>query len=566
MSRRTIVCALQLSIFLSAAAADAQSLGTFRWQLQPFCNVVTVDVFQQGAVYTVDGYDDQCGAAQRAPLVGLATPNPDGTIGFGMNVVTVPGGRGVQIDARITLATLSGPWSDSAGNSGTFAINASTGGIARPLPTGGGGGTTIPPTFALQQDGGFLAGGALTVGAIPASGPGTRMMWFPNKAAFRAGNVSGTQWNDANVGDRSVAMGFNTVASGGLSTALGSVTTASGGNSTAIGAFTTANGGNSTAMGLETRASGSVSTALGYRTTASGEDASTAMGSRTTASGTSSTAMGGGTTASGDYSTAMGDQSRASGNYSVATGSHTVASGLYSTAMGIQTRASGDYSTAMGFRPTASGVSSTAMGVLTIAAGLGSTAMGTFAEASAAAPGSFVYGDRSTVATTVNVTSVAPNQFLVRAAGGVVFWSSPSTTYPTSPGVALNSNASAWSSLSDVNSKENFRDLSDEDVLTRMAQMPVREWNYKAQGSAIRHMGPTAQDFHAAFGLGEDSLRISTIDADGVALAGVKALEFRTRDLRDQGSAIRELVEALTRDNDELRARLSRLESLLEKR
>ena len=43
-------------------------------------------------------------------------------------------------------------------------------------------------------------------------------------------------------------------------------------------------------------------------------------------------------------------------------------------------------------------------------------------------------------------------------------------------------------------------------------------------------MGPTAQDFHGAFGLGEDPLRISTIDADGVALAGVRALEARTRD------------------------------------
>ena len=88
---------------MPAASANAQSLGTFRWQLQPFCNVVTVNVTQQGAVYTADGYDDQCGAAQRAPLVGLATPNPDGTIGFGLHVVTVPGGLGVHIDARITL-------------------------------------------------------------------------------------------------------------------------------------------------------------------------------------------------------------------------------------------------------------------------------------------------------------------------------------------------------------------------------------------------------------------------------------------------------------------------------
>ena len=86
-----------------ALLAQGTPLGTFRWQLQPFCNVVTVNVIQQGAVYTVDGHDDQCGAPQRAPLVGLATPNPDGSIGLGLHVVTVPGGRGVHIDARISL-------------------------------------------------------------------------------------------------------------------------------------------------------------------------------------------------------------------------------------------------------------------------------------------------------------------------------------------------------------------------------------------------------------------------------------------------------------------------------
>ena len=243
---------------LASPAADAQSLGTFRWQLQPYCNVVTVNVTQQGAVYTVDGYDDQCGAPQRAPLVGLATPNPDGSIGFGLNVVTVPGGRAVHVEARISLATLSGPWTDSDGHSGTFAFGASSGGSPRPLPVTEGG-DDHPADVRPAADGGFLARGALNVGAIPASGAGTRMMWYPNKAAFRVGTVTGTQWDDANVGGSSIAMGLDTIANGGASTALGSHTTASGGNSTALGAFTLANGGNSTALGWQTTASGSAS-------------------------------------------------------------------------------------------------------------------------------------------------------------------------------------------------------------------------------------------------------------------------------------------------------------------
>lgn len=86
--------------------------------------------------------------------------------------------------------------------------------------------------------------------------------------------------------------------------------------------------------------------------------------------------------------------------------------------------------------------------------------------------------------------------------------------------------------------------------------MPVREWNYKAQDQAIRHIGPTAQDFHAAFGLGQDERRINTLDADGVALAALRALEARTR--ADN--------ERLTRENDELRERLVRLEQRIAER
>jgi hypothetical protein len=80
-----------------------------------------------------------------------------------------------------------------------------------------------------------------------------------------------------------------------------------------------------------------------------------------------------------------------------------------------------------------------------------------------------------------------------------------------------------------------------------LAPMPIREWNYKAQDAAIRPVGPTAQDFTVAFGLGEDPLRISTIDADGIALRAIQALEARTRELMQE--------------NAELKARLVRLEA-----
>ena len=119
------------------------------------------------------------------------------------------------------------------------------------------------------DDGALLAPRTKQGGAIPAEGGGTRMMWYPDKAAFRAGFVEGDEWNDSNIGPWSVAFGVNTTASGQRSTAMGWGTTASGDESTAMGDFTTASGGSSTAMGRLTTASGIYSTAMGRITTAS---------------------------------------------------------------------------------------------------------------------------------------------------------------------------------------------------------------------------------------------------------------------------------------------------------
>jgi len=545
------------AVSLAASGAEAQPLGTFTWQLQPFCNVVTVNVMQQGAVYTMDGYDDQCGAARRAPIVGLGTPNPDGSIGLGWNIVTTPGGRGVQVDARITLPSASGTWSDSAGNAGTLALGASTGGSARPLPATP---AAIPGAFSLLTDGGFVARGTAG-GGIPAAGAGTRMMWHPGKSAFRAGFVGGVNWDDLNVGMASMAMGYDTVASGTGSLATGSFTTAGGLYSTAMGSSTTASGSGSTATGANTTASGITSTAMGSGSLATGET-STALGLQTTASGKASTAMGEAGSASGIAATSMGYLASANGTASAAIGHSTTASGYASVATGRSSVASGDYSTAMGLLSTASGGNSTAIGTSVMAAGQGSVVLGVRATATATANGSFVFGDRSTGASGAIVTSSAPNEFLVRAAGGAIFYSNAAMT----SGVLLAAGGGGWSNLSDVRTKSHFRDVGADEVLAAIARMPVREWSYKTQDASIRHMGPTAQDFRAAFGLGESDVRINTIDADGVALAAVKALEARTRELREGSGALDERLAALTRENLDLRARLARLEGLLEKR
>jgi Chaperone of endosialidase len=118
-----------------APALRAQALGTFRWQVQPYCNVVTLSVHQDGGVYTLDGVDDQCGAAGLAAVSGLAFLNPDGSIGFGLTVVTAPGGRPLHLDATITLATLGGTWRDHTGATGSFVFNPPLPAAGSPRPT-----------------------------------------------------------------------------------------------------------------------------------------------------------------------------------------------------------------------------------------------------------------------------------------------------------------------------------------------------------------------------------------------------------------------------------------------
>jgi Chaperone of endosialidase len=100
---------------------------------------------------------------------------------------------------------------------------------------------------------------------------------------------------------------------------------------------------------------------------------------------------------------------------------------------------------------------------------------------------------------------------------------------------------------SDRNAKTNFGSVNAKAMLEKVVRLPISRWNYKSDASNLRHIGPMAQDFHAAFELnGRDDKHISSVDAQGVALAAIQGLNAK-----------------LEADNAKLRASLSDLEARL---
>ena len=103
--------------------------------------------------------------------------------------------------------------------------------------------------------------------------------------------------------------------------------------------------------------------------------------------------------------------------------------------------------------------------------------------------------------------------------------------------------------ISDRNKKAGFTPVDVDSVLAKVAALPLTTWHYTNDVAATPHLGPMAQDFHAAFGLGGDDKTIATVDADGVALAAIQGLHRKT--------------EALTAENVELRGELTELRTLV---
>jgi len=154
--------------------------------------------------------------------------------------------------------------------------------------------------------------------------------------------------------------------------------------------------------------------------------------------------------------------------------------------------------------------------------------------------GCFVWGDKHDS----DITCEVNNQWVARAHGGVYFYTGTPGGIPSS-GVYVVAGGNAWIGVSDRATKENFTPVDGQAILEKLAAMPLQEYNLKSQDPAIRHIGPVAQDFNAAFGYGESDRGINTQDADGVALAAIQGLHQLLQEKEAQIAAQQQRIDGL---------------------
>jgi hypothetical protein len=194
----------------------------------------------------------------------------------------------------------------------------------------------------------------------------------------------------------------------------------------------------------------------------------------------------------------------------------------------------------------------------TVPGGRNNSALGDYSfaagrNATAEDNGTFVWADASEN----NIIVVGENRFVVRASGGVSLYTN--STFST--GMYLAAGGSGWVAVSDRNMKTNIRPVDVKEVLNRLSRVPISQWSYKTQAPSIEHIGPMAQDFHQAFGLGEDEKGINTIDTDGVALAAIQGLYEIVKEKDVKIVAQQQRIDSQQEQITVLEARLAALEA-----
>ncbi len=427
----------------------------------------------------------------------------------------------------------------------------------------------LPGLWTQQNDtspnliGGY-SGNEVAAGVKTATIGGGGMDGYPNRVTDDSGTVGGGGDNQAgdgpadpnNAGAATVGGGWGNTAGANLSTVAG------GYNNLASGGVSSIGGGNSNV--------------------ASGWGATVGGGAGNTASGHGAVIAGGGgwdegtsslitNTATADWSSIGGGRENnvnslgstiGGGEHNIAGGDghSTIGGGAYNTIAGggvVNTIGGGEHNTVSsegwgtvggGFLNTVSGSAATVPGgFMNKAEGLYSFAAGR--KAHAIHDGTFVWADSNDDVFASNFA----DQFSVRSTAGARFaLAIDGTGVPT--WLCTVANGGSWACSTPLNRSDIQSVVDGAETLERLSQVPISTWSAKSQGATVRHIGPLAQDFYAAFGVGEDNQRIATIDLDGVALSAIQGLYAQNQSLQAENASLRSAL-------DDLEARVAALEA-----
>jgi hypothetical protein len=281
-------------------------------------------------------------------------------------------------------------------------------------------------------------------------------------------------------------------------------------------------------------------------------------------------AGGSNSTALGLYSLAFGDTNFAESTSSIVFGSGNQVKGAAGFSAGSANRVCDTWGVALGNKAQSGGPlingkcdpdSFNIHGLVAVAIGSNvtadqdyTTAMGKYASNNGFA-GTFIWSDGSANAAADTFRNTANNEFAARATGGFRF----RTNLTGTTGCNLPAGSGVFNCTSSRTTKENFQNVSNADVLSKIRKLPVSSWNYIAEGQESRHLGPMAEDFYSTFRLGTSDKSIGIQDLAGVSLAGVKALEERTADLQTENT---ELKEKLNSVQDQLKRQQAEIDEL----
>jgi hypothetical protein len=267
---------------------------------------------------------------------------------------------------------------------------------------------------------------------------------------------------------------------------------------------------------------------------------------------------------SGLGSIGYGDQVTVTSQAGSAFGNNVTVSGTAGFAAGASSRCTGFACTAIGYTVTAGGQGSVALGYRTTANNDYSVALG-YRASNNTHSGTMAMGDEST---TDSVRNQADNEFRIRYNGGIRLRVSTAANGNT-PGAGGNVGCDltvavpSWTCASSRTLKENYLTVDGEDVLARLRALPITTWSMIGGDRGVRHLGPVAEDFYHAYGLGLGETTIGLGDIDGVNLAAAKALEARTTELRRELDArtaeLRQEREARAAEAAALRGELAAL-------